>query len=417
MRLGFITFAVAMGFGRTSIVAQQPCHWPCFHGPERTNISPESGLQEKWPDGGPSLLWSAGGLGKGYASVSIADGLIFTSGKTGQRTFVYAFDMDGHLVWKAPNGQSWETDRQWARSYDGARSTPTWDDGVVYHLGELGRLAAFDARSGTERWAVELRERYEAEIPEYGYSESVYIEDDRLFVCPAGEEAYMVCLDKITGREIWRNDQIPGHVGFSSLMPFEYGGYSQLAGMSSSTVFGVDATTGKLLWSLPFANSRDNNVADPIFTDGAVIVSSGYGRGTMKFRLLEDGGRFDTEILWDTELMDNHHGGVILREGYLYGAGHNNRGWFCLDAATGEQQWEAPGKGSLTLADGMLYCLDERGTVTLVKADPEAYRETGRFEVPEGGTGMHWAHPVVCGGRLYIRYDDRLFVFDVSENP
>lgn len=408
--LCFITFIVSGPLAR----GQDACQWPCFHGPDRTNKSTETGLLREWPEAGPPLAWSVSGLGEGYSTVSVADGLLFTAGLTGRQTHVYAYDLQGTLVWKQPNGPSWETDLSYASSYTGSRSTPTHDGGVVYHLGELGRLTAFTAGTGEVIWSLELREAFDAEIPEYGYAESVHIDGDRLYCTPAGKKGFLVCLDKKDGSLIWANTEIPGTVGFSSLILFEHGGHRQLAGLSSNCIFGVNADNGKLLWLKEFENSRSNNVPDPIFYNGYVFASSGYGKGSILLKLKESGKGIAAEQVWFSELMDNHHGGVILHEGYLYGAGHNARGWFCLDFMTGEQMWKTGGKGSLTYAEGRLYLLDERGIMTLAGATPDHYQAISTFEVPSGGKGMHWAHPVVCGGRLYIRHTDQLFAYDIT---
>jgi outer membrane protein assembly factor BamB len=412
-QFGFSFFLICF-FHSCELKTQQSGEWHSFHGPDRSNKSTETGMLREWPEEGPGLLWTITGLGKGYSTVSIADEYIFTSGIHDQQTFVYAFDLDGNLVWKKPNGQAWETEMPWAITYNGARSTPTYSEGIVYHLGELGRLTAFDAKSGGELWNLELRELFDAEIPEYGYSESVHIEGDRLYCCPAGEKAYMVCLDKHTGKQLWANTEIPGPVGFSSLIIFDHGGHRQISGLSANSIFGVELNTGKLLWHIEYENSRSNNVTDPIYHNGHVFASSGYGKGSILLSLNVSGSEITPEKVWETELMDNHHGGVILHEGYLYGAGQNARGWFCLDFQTGSQMWNTGGKGSLTFADQMLYCLDERGIMTLVTASPEKYQAVSAFEVPDGGEGMHWAHPVVCGARLYIRHQDKLFAYDIG---
>ena len=125
---------------------------------------------------------------------------------------------------------------------------------------------------------------------------------------------------------------------------------------------------------------------------------------------------FTPELVWESTIMDNHHGGVVLHEGYLYGSGSKSRGWFCLDFYTGEEKWKTAGKGSITFVDGMLYLLDERGIMKLVIAKPDAYHQTGEFNVPEGGKSMYWAHPVVCNGVLYIRHADLLFAYDVKKD-
>jgi len=410
-----LVFSIILILSGYTIRAQDESEWPCFHGPDRSNKSTETGLLDQWPEAGPQQVWTVSGLGDGYSSVSIARGCIYTAGMADKTTYVFAFDLDGKLLWKKPNGQSWEATMSHATGYTGTRSTPTYDNGIVYHLGETGQLTAFEYNTGQEVWSKNLREQFDAEIPEYGYSESVFIDGEKLYCCPAGKKGYMVCLEKLNGNLIWVNTEIPGNVGFNSPVLFEHGGYRQIAGVSSNCVYGVDSETGKMLWHVNFKNDRDNNITDPIFSNGYLFASTGYGKGSILIKLTPSGEDILPEISWQIDLMDNHHGGVILHEGYLYGAGHNARGWFCLDFMTGSQMWKVNGKGSLTYADGMLYCLEERGIMTLVIATSEKYNAVSSFEVPGGGKGMHWAHPVVSGGRLYIRHADKLFVYNVKE--
>jgi outer membrane protein assembly factor BamB len=405
---GLVMFILLMNAG-----AQETCEWPCFHGADRSNKSTESGLLANWPDEGPNLVWTVSDLGEGYSSISIAGDLLYTAGLKDKQTIVFAFDLNGKKVWQQQNGQAWETTRSWASAYTGARSTPTYDNGIIFHLGELGRLASFEAKTGESIWSLDIRQKFEAEIPEYGYSESVFIDGEQLYCTPAGKKAFMVCLNKSNGDVIWTNTEIPGTVGFSSQIVADHGGYRQIIGLSSNSVYGVDSRTGKLLWSTPYENERSNNVPDAIFHNGYVFVTSGYGKGSSLIKLTVSGEKIIPETIWETLLMDNHHGGVILLDGYLYGSGHEERGWFCLDFMTGKQMWKAPGKGSLTYADHMFYCLEEKGTMNLVKASPEKYEIMSSFEVPEGGKGMHWAHPVICGGRLYVRHADKLFVYEI----
>jgi outer membrane protein assembly factor BamB len=408
----FSSFLISSFIGESNF-AQEKGVWPCFHGWDRKNKSAETGLLKKWPEGGPKLLWTISGLGEGYSTVSIANGYLFTAGMVDKQNFVFAFGLNGKRIWKKSNGQSWETNMSHARTYTGTRCTPTFDENLLYHLGDLGRLTAFNYQTGNEIWALDLRETFDAVIPEYGYTESVYIHGDHLYCNPAGEQGFMVCLNKKNGKLIWTNNKIPGTVGFSSPVLAEYGGYIQIINMTSNCVYGADSKTGKLLWTLDYENQRSNNVTDPIFHNGHVFVSSGYGKGSALIKLSVSGEKINPEIVWHTDLMDSHHGGVILNEGYLYGAGHNERGWFCLDFMTGKQMWKGRGKGSITYADGMFYCLEEKGTMKLVTATPDKYELVSSFEVPNGGKGMHWAHPVVCGGRLYVRHMDKLFAYDI----
>jgi len=410
----FIAALIILISVHTQLNSQVSCNWPCFHGPDRTNKSPETGLLKKWPDEGPELIWSVSGLGDGYSSVSLADNMIFTAGKENNQTYVFVYGMDGKLIWKKPNGKAWETTMSWATSYTGSRGTPTFDNGILYHLGETGRLAAFEARTGKEIWSQELTQLFNAEIPEYGYAESVLIDGDRLYCNPAGRKAYMICLDKRNGKLLWSNSEIPGAASYNSIVIMEFGGYRQVISMSSKFVFGINSIDGKLLWKIPFENSNELNCTDPVLFREYIFASSGYGKGNILIKLSSTGNDIKADLVWDTSLMDNHHGGLILHEGHIYGTGSNSRGLFCLDYLTGKQLWKADGKGSVTFAEGMLYLLEERGILKLIRINHEKYQLISEFRVPSGGKSMYWAHPVICNGRLYIRLADKLFLYNIK---
>ncbi len=400
-------------------LADDKNNWPCFHGPQRNNLSADTELMQTWPQDGPELLWTNSDIGYGYSSVSIVGERIFTAGMLNKQTYVTALDLNGKKLWQRLNGKSWEaSERQtWAVPYAGSRGTPTVDGDTVYHLSELGRLTALDINTGRERWNKELLETFKAKRPEYGYSESVLIQGNTLFCCPASALGYMVALEKSTGRIFWASKEIKNAVGNCSSVFADIGGSKQVITTSANRVLSFDPNNGDLLWDYPFANNRENNVADVIVHNGLVYASSGYGGGSVLLQpQRQANGKFTVKQIWKSDLMDNHHGGVLLLNGHLYGTGHQARGWFCLDFNTGRQLWQAPGKGSLTYADGRLYCLNERGTMSLVKATPDKWEDAGSFRLPSGGKGFYWAHPVVCGGRLYIRHADKLFAYNIRSN-
>ncbi len=390
--------------------------WSAFHGPARDNKSAETGLLKTWPEGGPKLLWTTAGLGKGYSSVTVAGGRIYTAGKVEKQTRVFCLDMDGKVQWQAVNGDAWEASgrMRFAVAYDGSRSTPTIDRDTVYHLGELGRLAAFNALDGKERWSVDFTKSFGAKIPKFGFSESVLIHGEDLICCPGSEKAFMVALDKKTGNVRWRTTGVPGTVGYSSAVLATIHGVEQVLAMGADVAFGVERTSGTLLWQVPCKNQRSNNATDITVRENLIFLSTGYGKGSMLVKLKKAGDAFQPETVWENKKMDNHHGGVILLADHVYGSGHKAKGWACLELMTGKETHIAPGKGSITFADDRLYCLDEKGLVTLVQPLPAERKVVGSFQLPEGGKGAYWAHPVVCDGRLYLRHNDRLFAYDIK---
>jgi outer membrane protein assembly factor BamB len=408
-------FLILFVISITKIIGQTGNEWPNFHGKDHLNKSTETGLLSTWPEAGPSLVWKAAGIGEGYSSVAIADGLIYTSGKSENQTYVFAFNMNGKLVWKKPNGTAWDVEVSWASTYNGSRSTPTYDNGVIYHLGEAGRLSAYKSKTGELIWSRELTSDFQAEIPMYGFSESVLIDGNNLYVRPAGKIAHQVCLNKMTGETIWVNNEIPGACGYNSLIIKDFGRFRQIIGASSNCFYSVDVKTGKLLWKFDYENQHSLNCVDAITFNEYVFITT-TGKGCTLLKMKPSGEKLSVETVWqNNQVMDNYHGGILLHNGYVFGAGNATRSWFCLEFLTGKLMWKTPGLGSLTFADGMVYLYDEKGTMKLVKASGDSLEKTGEFKVPAGGKGSYWAHPVVCGGRLYLRHDNTIFAFDITK--
>lgn len=384
--------------------------WPAFHGPQRDNLVRETGLLKQWPRQGPRLIWKFPGCGRGYAAVSAAGGLLYTSGDFGDEERVLALDVDGRLRWQAPNGKAWRG------AQPGSRTTPTYDDGLVYHLGPHGDLAAFEAATGRRVWAVNIRETFSARLGLWGYTENLMVDGDRVLCMPGGAEGRVVALDKKSGRTLWANTEITDLNAYSSPIVAEHNGVRQYIALARTTVLGVEVQTGKLLWSHPHESFCDQNVTSPIYRAGQVFVSSGHRAGARVVRLSADPVR--AQQVWHGVQLDNCHGGVVLLDGYLYGSGCRlyNKGLLCVEFATGKVQYraEAIGKVSLTWADGLLYCLDNDGEMLLVKATPQAATVISRFKFPRNDSEHTLTHPVVCGGRLYLRHLSDLCAYDIQ---
>jgi len=386
-----------------------PC-WPQFHGPKRDNISTETGLLDQWPDEGPPLIWTASGLGHGFSTVSIAGGRIYTAGDVEHDTVVTALSLDGTIAWQASNGKAW------TGSQPGSRGTPTLDGDRLYHENPHGDVVCLDARNGRRLWGLNVLERFRSENITWALAESLLIDGDRVICRPGGPEVSFVALDKRTGDVVWTAPSTGDLAGYSSTVLAECGGLRMLMALGSKALIAANADTGALLFRFEHESPFDENITMPIYHDGRVFIST-RTTGSVMLRIDVEGSRASVEPVWRSRDLDNQHGGVILRDGYLYGSSHvNNSGkWICLDWQTGRTAHIEPGvgKGSLTFADGRLYTLSERGTVGLVRPTPEGHEILSRFDVPKGGRGPVWAHPVVCGGRLYLRHGDLLYAYDV----
>jgi outer membrane protein assembly factor BamB len=391
-------------------------NWPQWQGPNRDNISTETGLLKQWPEAGPTMLWSANGLGHGYSSPAIADGKIYITGAIENEGQLTCFDLDGNKLWATDYGPEWK------RSFPGTRCTPTVDNGLVYVTSGTGQAACFKAQTGEPVWKRDVFGQFEGQYPHWGFAECPLIVEDKLIVTVGGNKALFVALNKKDGSVIWTTPANGDKSAFCSPAAFEWAGKTMITNMTENHIVGIDAQTGGVLFSYPVSNYiteriRGTHPNTPIVTDGKIFVSSGYDMGSIQLKLSADGT--SVEKVWVNPEFDNHHGGIVLIGGKLYGANwqSNKQGkWVCVDWETGktlyEQEWG--NKGSLSYADGMLYCYEEKsGTVGLVKATPAGFNPISTFKITQGEK-EHWPHPVICGKRLYIRHGDILMAFDIA---
>ncbi len=400
--------------------------WPQFGGCDRNNVTETAGLFESWPEGGPKLLWTASGCGKGYSSPAVVQDLrrgtkgIFTAGTVGGQTQVIAFDFSGKTLWKAPNGKPWiaPPNMKWAKAYDGSRSTPTVVGDLVLHLGELGALTAFKAATGEVVWTVNLAERFAATPPEYGYAESVLVDGDRVICYAGGKSGSLVAVKLTTGETVWANTEVAEPTAYASVIVVDAKGLRQLVTMSENGALGFNADNGKLLWRYPLTNKRQLNCTTPVCKDGDVLISNGYGGASVRLRLDVKDGAVTPVKVWESKDLDNKHGGVLLLDGVVYGSGDESVGWTALDWATGKTFFrERPfEKGSIAAAGNRLFCLSEKGDVALVAPSREKLDIRGRFHLPKSDNGPVWAHPVIGCERLYLRHGDLLYAYEICDN-
>lgn len=396
-----------------------PGDWPQWRGPTWENVSADTGLLRQWPAGGPKLLWEFNGLteikGGSHASVAIADGRLYTIGNSAkQGASLYCVDLDTRKVlWLAKmsgNGPS--------------NSTPTVGDGLVFALGNQAELICVKADGGELVWKKHLQKDLGGgKTPGWNFSESPFVDGDRLVVTPGGDDAALAALDKKTGEVIWKT-ALPAdvrgkghHAQHSTITVTEAGGVRQYMTLIHGLgLVGVDAKTGAFLWNYKRINNGTANIPTAVAHGDLVFCSTGYGTGAALLKL--DGKTATEQYFLKGDTFQNHHGGFLRIGEHLYsGSGHNAGKPTCIELKTGKVLWQqeqiGKGSGAVTAADGHLYFLWEDGTVALIEATPDAYRLKGQFQLPKQ-SGPAWAHPVVTGGKLYLRWGGKVFCYDLK---
>jgi outer membrane protein assembly factor BamB len=391
-----------------SVSNQSSTDWPQWRGPNRDGRSVETGLLSAWPAGGPPLAWKAGGAGTGYSSMSTAAGKLFTVGSRGGTEYVHAFNLaTGKKLWEAANGSEYSNDRG-----NGPRGTPTIDGNRLYVLGASGDLTCLETSAGKRVWSVNVLREFGGSNPRWGLSESPLVVGERVLVNAGGPGASVVALDKQSGKVIWKSES--DGAGYSSAVLQRVGGIQQAVFFTATRAIGVDVKDGRLLWAYPRVANRVANIATPIVKDNFVFLSSDYGTGAALLKLDATGAGVTATEVYFTQEMRNHHSSSILVGDHLYG--FSSAILTALRFADGVAAWKdrSVGKGSLVFADGHLYLFSENGVVGLADATPSGYRETGRFTIQPAGLPT-WAHPIISGGRLYIRDQDTIYAYNVMK--
>ena len=430
----------------TALAASSPSFdWPQWQGPSRDAISKEQGLLQEWPKEGPPLAWKIKGLGGGYSAPSIAAGRIFGLSTREGKDVVWALaEADGKEQWATPLAPA--ATQRMPQGQEGPGCTPTVDGDRLYVISDVGELACLGASDGKIIWQRSFTRDFGGRAPTWSYRESPLVDGDRVICTPGGTDATIVALDKSTGKLIWKCQVPDGSAGgaggaggprgfggrsgfggsgaaYASAIAVDFEGERQYVQLTAKALVGVAASDGKLLWRYDKpANRNAINCSTPIYHDGFVFASSAYGAGGGVVKLSKDAsGGIKAEEVWFSRKMQNHHGGVILSNGFLYGAAGGNEGGalVCLDFKTGKVMWDerederAP-KGAIALADGRLYYRTENGTVLLIEPDPKQYVEHGRFEHPDRSNAPDWSHPIIANGKLYLRDQDVLLCYDVK---
>ena len=382
--------------------------WPQWRGPDRSGVSRERGLLNDWPPTGPRRVWTVSNLGAGYGSVAIAGSRVFVQGATRSNSTVSALNRaDGKPVWTQTIGRANTNDRG-----SGPRGTPTVDGDRVYVLTENGDLACLKAADGAIAWQRNILREFNASNIGWLVSESPLVDGNLVYVTPGGRGAGMVALDKMSGKTVWTAKELSDEAGYASPIAATVHGVRTIMTLTSGAGVGVRASDGKLMWRYRRVANTTANTTTPVFHDNKVFYTSAYDTGGALLSLTPQGDTVKADEIYFTRDLQNHHGGVVFVDGYLYG--FNNSILTCLEFATGKMMWRhrSVGKGSLVAADGKLFIVGEDLVVGLAEASPAGYREHGRFRLDDQGLPS-WAHPAISDGRMYIRNQGTLASYDI----
>lgn len=395
------------------LVISQPTQ---FRGLHRDGIYPDKGLLKEWPASGPELIMSAEGIGLGWSSAIVSDGIIYITGMIDTIDYLSAISMTGQILWKKPYGRSWTA------SFPDTRCTPTIEVNRIYVMSGTGTVVCFNAKDGSEIWSFDVDKVYGSKWDRWGVSESPLIVDDKLICTPGGSKASVIALDKMTGKPVWESPPTGGKRSYVSAVIYTYKNFRYILAMTYDDLLAVDPGTGTIIWKFPFNSQKPGDktipINSPVYKDDQIYLSNGYNYPSIMLKLADDGK--SVSIKWMDDNLDNHHHGLVLLDNYIYGSNwlNNTKGeWVCLDWNSGEvkyvKEWFC--KGPVITADNMLYVIDEKnGNVGLVKPSPDGFDVVSTFKLTKE-RGEFWAHPTIYDGKLYLRYNNKLMVYDIRE--
>ena len=392
-----------------------------FRGFGRDGHYPEKGLLKSWPEQGPTLVWKSEIIGDGYSAATVFDDIIYVTGKIDSFDYITALNQDGKKLWQVPFGKAWD------KSHQASRCTPTVEEERIYVISGAGDMVCLNRQNGQTLWSDNYMKRFEGLQLSWGIAESPLIVDNHVIATPGGNVTTMIAFDKKTGLIVWQTEPLNEKTAYVSPLLIRDKDYDMIVGVISTHIFGINPKDGSFLWKDRYADINTPtehpdspliNCNTPLYQNGKIFITSGYDHVGVQYQLAQDGN--SVKPVWINSTLDCHIGGVVLVDGYIYGANwlSNSKGkWCCIEWETGKTMYETEWncKGSIIYADGMLYCYEERnGNVALVKPDPNEFNIVSSFKIKDG-KGPHWARPVIDEGILYIRHGDVLLAYNIKD--
>jgi outer membrane protein assembly factor BamB len=393
--------------------AQTTAQW---RGPERDGIYPETKLLKSWPADGPAMLWNTEQIGNGYGSPTVTADRIYITGEIDTTGYLFAFSLNGTLLWKSAYG------KEWVVNYEGSRCAPTVVGDLIYVCSGLGDLACFNAANGEMKWDINMLQDLHGRFTLFGHAESSLIDGDKVFLVPGGKDTNVVAINRFTGKIIWickGQGEIPG---YNSPYLIRLINRNILVTFTAYSLLGIDAETGELLWvhsqdNIPLNERKpgngDTHSNTVYYEKGFIYYIAGDGNGAVKLRLSPNGK--EIHQVWRNPDIDNYMGGFIKQGDFIYSCTSAKKQLKSLDARTGLVLDSLKcGTGTIVSAENMLYYYNQKGEVRLIKPGHGKMEQSGMFKVSLGSK-EHFSHPVIHNGALYIRHGKALMVYDIRE--
>ena len=367
-------------------------------------------------------LWTAAigdtGHDTGYSSVAVGKDRLLITGNANEKSTVFCLSLDGQELWTYDNGPVW------TEQFPGTRGTPLIDPESQYGYDQspLGELVCLDLESGQPLWRCSLAEEYDTPPPLYGWSGSLLMEGEVLYVLLGREKASILCLNRITGTEILACESTGNASGYGTPILFEFAGLPLMAAMDAKGVFAVNRKTGKLMFHQDHRARLDENITSPIFHVDRLFVTNAVSDSKQLKLILTGPDKIETEIVWTNRLLANSHGGVTLHNGRLYGStSKSGTGFACIsweDGANVFHDTENVVRGSFAVDtdNATFYILTEFGEVIICHPEETGFSVQKRWQLPGGEIGNTYAHPTLHGNRLYIRISGILYCFEVAQS-
>lgn len=423
--LGNSLACLVLGF----LVAAMPvfADWPQYGGPDRNNISPETGLSRTWPSKGPKVLWTMP-LGAGYGSPSVRDGEVYLLDRPDQNTDVLRClsletgEEHWNYTYEAPGSVS----------HDGSRTAPTVDEQYVYTIGLLGHMYCIDRKTHQPVWSKNLLSDFGVDLPRWGIVQAPSLYKDLVIVAPQGPDAFVVAMKRDTGEIVWKTPSL-GYVGYSTPVIVTLCGVDQAVMVSASDrdgakgglVAGISLDDGSTLWKYDGFQCRIPIPYPTMLPDDRLFITGGYKAGSAMIQIRREADEFSVSEIFKTDACGSQIQQPLFYNGYLYVNSNSNEredGLMCL-SLDGQVKWKTREswfsmsfeRGPLLLADGLIFNLDgKKGILCMIEPSPEGYKELAQVKLL-GGKEI-WGPMALSQGKLLVRSQSEMKCLDVK-NP